>query len=184
MTTASQRACPPQQWTPRKIVCYLLYVTLGKHLPDGYGVIGRAARRIRKILTRPLLKEGAANFGVGCGADFGNGATLILKDHANLGRGFSLSGRGLLTVGEHVAMGWECMVITQNHRYLREGYDGFEVKAVTIGNHVWIGHRVTILPGVRIGNHAIIGAGAVVVKDVPEFAIVAGNPGRVVKFRK
>ena len=53
-----------------------------------------------------------------------------------------------------------------------------------IGNDVWIGSRVTILPGVKIGNHVIIGASAVVTKDVPDYAIVGGNPARILKMRK
>lgn len=184
MPNDTRRACPGQRWTLKKILCYLLYVIIGKHLPDGYGRVGNLSLRFRKFLCRPLLKESQPNFSIGSGSDFGNGSALVLKDHANLGRGFSLSGRGVLTVGQHVAMGWDCMVITQNHKYLPEGYDGFEVKDVTIGDFVWIGHRVVILPGVQIGKHAIIGAGSVVVKDVPEFAIVAGNPAKVIKFRK
>lgn len=184
MLPTCQNACPPQRWTGKKVICYFLYVALAKHLPDGYGVVGRFALWMRKIVCRPLFKETASNFSVGSGASFGNGATLVLRDHANLGPRFSLSGRGLLTVGAHVAMGCDCMVITQNHRYLAEGYDGFEVKGVTIGDHVWIGHRVIILPGVQIGRHAIIGAGAVVVKAVPEYSIVAGNPAKVVKYRR
>ena len=54
---------------------------------------------------------------------------------------------------------------------------------VIIGNDVWIGGRVIILPGVKVGNGAIIGAGAVVTKDVPEYAVVAGNPARILKYR-
>ena len=50
-----------------------------------------------------------------------------------------------------------------------------------IGNDVWIGSNSTILGGVRIGDGAVIGAGAVVTKDVPPYSIVAGNPARVVK---
>ena len=53
-----------------------------------------------------------------------------------------------------------------------------------IGNDVWIGQRVIILPGVRIGDGVIIGAGAVVTKDVPDYAVVAGNPARIIKYRK
>lgn len=53
----------------------------------------------------------------------------------------------------------------------------------TIGSDVWVGHGALILPGVRVGHGAIIGAGAVVARDVPPYAIVAGNPARVVRFR-
>nr|AXN93626.1 PuwL [Symplocastrum muelleri NIVA-CYA 644] len=55
--------------------------------------------------------------------------------------------------------------------------------ATIIGNDVWIGHRATILSGVRIGNGAVIGAGAVVTKNVPDYAIAVGNPGRLIRYR-
>ncbi|RVT95398.1 chloramphenicol acetyltransferase [Rhodovarius crocodyli] len=54
---------------------------------------------------------------------------------------------------------------------------------VTLGHDVWVGHGAIILPGRRIGTGAAIGAGAVVTKDVPDFAIVVGNPGRVLRYR-
>jgi maltose O-acetyltransferase len=55
-------------------------------------------------------------------------------------------------------------------------------KPVTIGNSVWIGGRAVINPGVKIGNNAVIASGAVVTKDVPDNAVVGGNPARVIKF--
>lgn len=57
------------------------------------------------------------------------------------------------------------------------------VKSVLIGNDVWIGHGAFILPGIRIGDGAIVGANSVVTKDVPPYSIVVGNPARVVKHR-
>jgi phosphonate metabolism protein (transferase hexapeptide repeat family) len=54
---------------------------------------------------------------------------------------------------------------------------------VVLGHDVWLGHGVIVLPGVEIGSGAAIGAGAVVTKDVPPFAVVVGNPGRVLRFR-
>lgn len=59
-----------------------------------------------------------------------------------------------------------------------------EERPVVIGNDVWIGGRVVILPGVRIGNGAIIGAGSVVTKDVADYDVVAGNHARIIKNRK
>ena len=55
-------------------------------------------------------------------------------------------------------------------------------KPIKIGNDVWIGVNVTILPGVTIGENAVVGAGAVVTKDVPDNAVVVGNPARVIRY--
>lgn len=173
-----------QNWTIKKIVCYLVYRFIAKHLPDGMGPIGELSLWMRRIVCRPLFRKAAIKFGIGPGADFGNGACLEISEHTNLGKDFSLTGNGILSFGEHVAMGHQCMFVTQNHRYLEEGYDGFEVKDIVVGRNVWFGHRVTVLPGVHIGDHAIIGAAAVVTKDVPDYAIVAGNPAKIIRFRK
>lgn len=52
-----------------------------------------------------------------------------------------------------------------------------------MGNDVWIGHGAVVLPGVKLGNGAAVGAGAIVTKDVPPFAIVVGNPGKILRYR-
>ena len=65
----------------------------------------------------------------------------------------------------------------------QEFFDWRRAHRVTLGNDVWVGHGAVILPGVRIGTGAAIGAGAVVSKHVPDFAIAAGVPARVIRFR-
>ncbi|THB80830.1 MAG: acyltransferase [Desulfobacteraceae bacterium] len=173
-----------QHWTLKKGVYYLIYKMIATHLPSGMGPIGRGCALLRRTLSRPLLKKSAKIFSIDQGADFGNGSCLAISERTNIGAYFSLSGTGTLSFGEHIAMGRECMFITQNHKYLEEGFDGFEIKDITVGSHVWFGHRVTVLPGVTIGDHTIIGAGAVVTKDIPDYAIAAGNPAKVIKYRK
>lgn len=173
-----------QHWSFKKVVFYIIYGMVMKHLTDDYGIIGRCVIKLRRFFCRPLLKGTDGTFSIGKGADFGNGSCLILKNHANIGKFFSLTGKGTLTVGRHVLMGHRCVVITQNHKYLDEGYDGFEIQPICIGDYAWIGHNVIILPGVYIGKHSIIGAGSVVTTDVPDYAIVAGNPAKVIKLRK
>lgn len=77
--------------------------------------------------------------------------------------------------------------ITYNPGYgMAKTYDE-EVLSLTqkivIGNDVWIGRNAVLLPGIKIGNGAIIGAGAIVIKDVPDFAIVAGVPAKIIRYR-
>lgn len=180
----SNHECSGQRWNATKVLCYLFYITVAKHLPDGLGFIGSISNRVRRVVCKPLLRATEGKFTIDSRVDFGNGHLLIMKDHANLGKGANISGKGLVTVGRHVMMGYECFIITQNHKYLEEGFDGYDIRDVIIDDYAWIGHRVTILPGVRIGKHAIVGAGAVVTKNVPDYAIVGGNPARIIKFRK
>jgi maltose O-acetyltransferase len=173
-----------RQRTLLRITCYLLYRLIAQHLPDDLGPVGRASRWLRRVLIRPLLKESEGLFNVYQGVDLGNGSCVVMRDHANLGPGCMISGSGTVTVGRHVMMGAYCMLITENHRYLPVGYDGSIVEDILVDDHAWLGHRVILLPGVRIGKHAIVGAGAVVSRDVPDYAIAVGVPARVVKDRR
>lgn len=71
----------------------------------------------------------------------------------------------------------------QNDFSYIKGYPAYKEKRTKIGNDVWIGENAVVLSGVEIGDGAVIGAGSVVTKDVPPYAIVCGNPGKVVKYR-
>jgi chloramphenicol O-acetyltransferase type B len=114
-----------------------------------------------------------------------NGPTRVTRN-THLGRnvnfnGLRVLGRGKVVIGDNFHSGIECMIIAENHNHEGEAipYDKTYVfKEVTIGDNVWLGNRVTILPGVRIGEGAIIQAGAVVVSDIPKCAIAGGNPAR------
>jgi maltose O-acetyltransferase len=96
---------------------------------------------------------------------------------------------GPLTLGDDVMMAPDVVILTQNHRFddptvpmLDQGYG--PAREVVIEDDVWIGTNAIILPGVRLGKGSIVAAGAVVTKDVPPYAIVGGNPARLLKSRK
>lgn len=113
------------------------------------------------------------------------GPNTIIGDYCSF-NGMQSVGGGKVTIGDYFHSGVECMLISGNHNYEGEmiPYDNSYIyKEITIGDCVWFGNRVTIVGNVNIGEGAIIGAGSVVVKDVPPLAIVGGNPAKVLKYR-
>lgn len=109
-----------------------------------------------------------------------------------LGRSVNLNGMRILgtakvEIGDYFHSGMNILLITSNHNYdIAEfiPYDKVRInKPIKIKNFVWLGHGVMILPGVTIGEGAIVAAGAVVTKDVPNCSIVGGNPAKILKYR-
>ena len=89
----------------------------------------------------------------------------------------------VVTIGDNCQMAPNVAIYTAGHPvYPTTRNSAYEYgKAVTIGDNVWIGGNTVILPGVHIGNNAVIGAGSVVTKDIPDWCIAVGNPCRVQK---
>ena len=111
---------------------------------------------------------------------------LVIGENSGIGE-YSKIMPGVI-IGDNVMMGPKCFFCTRNHEYTRTDIpmiqQGFqEQRPIKIGNDVWIGQNVIILPGVTVGNGCIIGAGAVVTKNVPDYAIVGGNPAKILKYR-
>lgn len=89
--------------------------------------------------------------------------------------------QGGIEIGDGSLIGHNVVLATINHD-LRPAYNRKNhYKPVKIGRYVWIGSNSTILPGITVGDWAVIGAGSVVTKDVESFTIVAGNPARVIR---
>lgn len=141
---------------------------------------------MRYFLLRHLLRYCGSNVVVKSKAYVGDGSRISIGNNSQLGMNCRLNGD--IEIGDNVLMGPDVVIMATSHRY-----DSIDIpmidqgeaqeKPVRIGSDVWIGTRVVILPGVTIGDKSIIGAGAVVAKNVSPGDIVVGNPGRVVKNR-
>ncbi len=113
--------------------------------------------------------------------DYGYNVSIGEGSFVNHGAYFMDGAR--ITIGSHCYFGPSCGFYTASHPKLaRDRNRGFEMASpITIGDDVWFGGDVTVLPGVSIGSGAIIGAGSVVTRDVPPMCIAAGNPCRVIR---
>jgi acetyltransferase-like isoleucine patch superfamily enzyme len=110
----------------------------------------------------------------------GTQGEIIMGDRAGLNSFCRIFGHGSVKIGEDAQIGPGTLVTTTTHSY----HDDLETsfKPVVIGKGVWIGANSTILPGVTIGDSAVVGAGSVVTRDIPSGAIAVGVPARVIKW--
>jgi acetyltransferase-like isoleucine patch superfamily enzyme len=108
---------------------------------------------------------------------------VIIGDHTRVGLHNTIIGP--VTIGSHVNLAQGITVTALNHNFpdaeKRIDEQGVSTAPVTIEDDIWIGANATILPGVSIGQHSVVAAGAVVTKDVPPHSLVAGVPAKVIK---
>ena len=167
-----------------RFLSLLLYVLVLKHLPPTYYPGGAAIRALRYFFCKGLFKS--------CGRGVVIEPNAHIPFHkVEIGNNSGIGPNavlGAVRIGDNVMMARDVIVLSKNKvfesRIVPMCLQGdTEDNPVVIGDDVWIGARAIILPGVHIGRGAIVGAGAVVSGDVPEYAIVAGNPARIIRQR-
>ncbi len=116
------------------------------------------------------------------------GKGVRIGANSNLGDYNYVGGAGGVTIGENVLIGQYVSFHPQNHVFddpeVPIKHQGTTEEGIVIEDDVWIGARVTILDGVRVGRGAVIAAGSVITRDVPPYAVVGGVPAKVLKWRK
>lgn len=163
----------------------LLYYSIAKHLPRSYSGFKIGQTGLRRFCGKLMLTHCGKKVNIEHNALFS--PKVSLGDYSGIGVNAKIY--GTCVIGTHVMMGEDCTIITRNHKFdrtdipmMEQGFE--EEKPVHIGNDVWIGDRVTIMPGVHIGDGCVIGAGAVVTGDIPPYSIAAGVPAKVLRSRK
>lgn len=166
------------QTRPRWFVRMLapLYQHRGKH-----SVVHRSAR----MDTPPYRKFSLGDYSVIESFACINNAVgdVIIGDHTRIGLHNTIIGP--VTIGCHVNLAQGITVTALNHNFedsdKRIDEQGVSTTPVTIEDDIWIGANAVILPGVTIGNHSVVAAGAIVTKNVPPHSLVAGVPAKIIK---
>lgn len=108
---------------------------------------------------------------------------VYIGDHTRIGLGNTLIGP--VHIGNNVIIAQNVVISALNHNYeditTCITNQGIRVDGIIIGNNVWIGANCSILPGVHIGDHVVVGAGSVVTKDIPSYSVAVGNSARIIK---
>ena len=108
---------------------------------------------------------------------------VIIGDHTRIGLHNTIIGP--VTIGSHVNLAQGITITALNHNFddseKRIDQQGISTKEVVLEDDIWVGANAVILPGVTIGKHAVVAAGAIVTKDVPPHSLVAGVPAKVIR---
>ncbi|WP_313900642.1 acyltransferase [Edaphobacter flagellatus] len=183
----------------RKLIVRILQYRARRLLMQCSGVKIDATAKVnfRGVRFRPesSLEIGAGSIVEGSLVAEREGATIIIGRNTFIGSSIVASATRI-EIGDDVLISWGCTIVdhnshaigwTQRKHDVRDWYDGkkdwtpVEIKPVKIGNKSWLGLNVIILKGVEIGEGAIVAAGSVVVKNVPAWTIVGGNPAKVIR---
>jgi acetyltransferase-like isoleucine patch superfamily enzyme len=151
--------------------------------------------RIKKFVNYKQIQQYRVRNSLGsCGENLvingtfrGFGKHVHIGDFVNFNDNVFINGSGEVHIGSYFHTGVNLTIISSNHNFENANsipYDKVRIhKPVVIKDFVWCGNNVTIIPGVTVGEGAIIAAGSVVVKDVSDCAIVGGNPAQLIRYR-
>lgn len=109
------------------------------------------------------------------------GRNIVIGKNVFINACCNFQDQGGITIGDGSLIGHKAVLATLNHGFAPEDRGALYPSPIIIGKNVWVGASATILPGVTIGDNAIIAAGAVVTKDIPANTVVAGVPAKEIK---
>ena len=171
----------------KRIFLLSLYYGVAQYLPMQPAPGYRVYYALRRFLVRNIIPDCGHNIIVKNKCYFGNGQRLKVGDRSQLGQNARLN--GTISIGKDVLMGPDVVMMATSHEFSRTDIPinlqgQTEEKPIKIGDDVWVGTRVIILPGVEIGNHCVVAAGAVVTKSFDDYSIIGGVPAKQIGSRK
>lgn len=138
---------------------------------------------VRNCYLKIFLNKLGKNSEICRNIDFRSLRRIKIGSYSTINKHVVLDGRGgILTIGNSVDIAQDCRIWTLQHDYNSPEYKAIGGD-VTIEDYVWVASGATILPNVKIGKGAVVATGAIVTKDVPPYAIVAGIPAKIIGNR-
>ena len=170
----------------RTILALTVYYGVAKRLPTQPVPGWKIGHWLRRVLVRHIFAECGDGVIIEQNCYFGTGTTLRVGSNSQLGANARIDAE--VTIGDDVVMGPDVVIMAISHEFedpsIPVRLQGARPRyPVVIGNDVWIATRVIIMPGVTIGDHSIIGANSVVVRNIPPLSVAAGVPCRVIRRR-
>ena len=168
-----------------KTTCLLFYYLIAQYLPQS-GKFYNVGGSFRRFLCKRIFLKCGNHVNIERRAYFGNGEGICLGDYSGIGVNAVVPSNTI--IGKHVMMGPNCYILSQNHKFNSVDepmcFQGFSPKKQTIiEDDCWICRDVLITPGRHIAHGTIIAARCCLTKDFPEYSVVGGNPGILIKSR-
>lgn len=159
---------------------YISFFT--RSLPGIEGIL------IRRFVYRHLFKRLGKSPLIYAGVYLTHTYGITAGDNLSINTGTLIDGRGGITIGDSVMIGPNSVIVTSSHQFDRTDVPmnslDHVMQPVIIGDDVWVGANVFIKGGINIDQGTLIAAGAVVICDVPEYKVVAGNPAKIIGDRR
>ena len=137
---------------------------------------------VRRLFSKLTGKPVDESFGLFPPFHSDCGKNITVGKNVFINSGCRFQDQGGITIGDGALIGHNVVLATLNHDFSPEKRSTMHPAPIIIGKNVWIGANATVVPGVKIGNGAVIAAGAVVTKDIPENSVAAGVPAKVIKY--
>ena len=138
---------------------------------------------LRKLTCKLVMKEFHFSSKLRRNVDLRTPYRISIGINTNINKRVVLDGRGALRIGNHVDVAQDVHIWTEQHDYNSKSFAAVNARVV-IEDYVWIASRATILPGVTLGRGCVVACGAIVTKDVPPMAVVAGIPAKIIGERE
>jgi maltose O-acetyltransferase len=169
----------------KKIAAFFYYFIASK-LPNSNVPLGKFFSAIRCFFLRGFLKSMGENITIGSNVFLGNGRDIEVGDYTQINEDTWIRN---VRIGKYVMIAPRAMILNYGHNSTdletAMMFQGIrEYPQTIIEDNVWIGANAIILPGLQIGTGSIVGAGAVLTKNVEPYSIVGGNPAKLLKRRK